>query len=108
MKPMKLPAEVAVCPICKAALFAVEITGCSLGDDGSWFPDAIGLDCETEPDIESQDHEDWYSQHYAMPYVDWIPVHTAVEKWMRANFTVVDDEDGGWDLLARQLTDYPR
>lgn len=103
MKPMKLPADVATCPICKAALFAVEITGCSMGDDGLWFPDAIGLDCETEPDIESDDYENWYSSHYGWPTVgsDWIPVHVAVEKWMRATFTVVDDDDGGWELRAR-------
>jgi hypothetical protein len=105
VKPIKVPADVAVCPICKAALFAVEITGCSRADDGTWFPDAIGLDCETEPDFESDEYEGWYASHYGWPTVgsDWLPVHITVEGWMRNTFTVVESDDG-WDLRQREVT----
>jgi hypothetical protein len=67
------------CPICGAKVFITCIT--------EWESDTgtiVGYEyeCETEPDIDSDDWESWFDGHYSMPYVDWLPWQVSVDKWL--------------------------
>ena len=89
---LEIPGEVAVCPICKGKLYAqfdhwIEI-------NGEWKAAEVNLDCETEPDIDSEDWRDWLEGHYSMPYVDWLPVCHKVKKWVNENYCF-DLNEGG-------------
>ena len=81
----EIPASVAKCPICDGVLYA-GTTGWTQMEDSTWAADCIEIDCETEPDIDGPDWEDWFTGHYAMPYVDWLPVDLLVREWMTANY----------------------
>lgn len=94
MKPIKIPAEVAVCPICKAALVLDEVTGITEQGDGIWIVDMFSANCETEPNIESRKWQPWHFWHWRTPYIDWLPVYGEIEKWLQKSFTVVDGPDG--------------
>lgn len=98
--PFDIPADIAVCPICKSGLRVAEVNGCSQGDDGEWIAEDVFIECKTEPEIEDDEWEDWHDGHYRMPYVDWLPVHVRVEAWVRKAFRVVDSADG-WKLILR-------
>lgn len=99
-KPFRVPVSVAVCPICGARLWICDITGWTQQDNGEWVPDEFDIDCATEPDITSRKWESWHNWHYAMPYVDWLPVHGVVERWVAQNFRMIEVE-GEWKLERR-------
>ena len=80
---IRLPREVAVCPICKSTLFASFDSW--VEENGQWKASSVNLDCETEPDIDSDDWWDWHNAHYSMPYVDWLPVEHHVKEWINEN-----------------------
>lgn len=88
---IKLPASLAVCPICGKRILLEEITGmvqdelCDL-----WIADEISVTCETEPDIDNRNWNDWMSWHFSTPYIDWLPVSQKVEAWLKANYRFVD------------------
>ena len=81
---IEIPSEVAVCPICKSKLYASFDDW--IEENGQWAAASLNLDCETEPDIDSPEWWDWLSGHYSMPYVDWLPVHVIVTKWINENY----------------------
>jgi len=87
---LEMPKEVAVCPICKGKLYA-QFDGW-VENDGEWQASSTSLDCENEPDIDSDEWWDWHRGHYSMPYVDWLPVEIKVTKWINENY--VFDLDG--------------
>lgn len=69
-----VPADVAVCPYCGAALF-VQCEEWSQQDDGSWAADNVHADCTGEPDIDTTQWEEWqdlYEWLYAHGY-QWYP-----------------------------------
>ena len=80
-----VPAGVAVCPYCKTPLHA-QANGWIQRDDGTWQADTIDLDCETEPDIDGPDWEDWFARHSDMPYVHMLPVQQKVVAWLADRF----------------------
>lgn len=82
---LEIPQEVAVCPICQAKLYATFDSWIE-GKNGEWLARSTRLDCETEPDIDSQEWEGWFDGHYSMPYVDWLPVDLEVTKWVNENY----------------------
>lgn len=77
---LDVPPEIAVCPICNAKLTASFDTW-EQRDDGTWAGKPK-TECETEPDIDDDNYDEWLSSHYAMPYVDWLPVEEAVAAWI--------------------------
>jgi hypothetical protein len=81
--PIPVPREVAVCPICEADIVVGEVTEweCESGAAVT-----ISVDCTTEPDIDGDEWEGWFSHHWSMPYVDWLPVENRVLEWFRQNF----------------------
>lgn len=83
--PLKVPAVIAMCPICSDVLFIEGIDewvedGDQMRLDPEWQD--VNVNCATEPDIDSEELEDWMSGHWSMPYVDWMPVSKRVTKWL--------------------------
>ena len=85
---IEVPKEIAVCPICGGKL-TVGCDGWIELDDG-WAADSLSIDCETEPDIDGNDWDDWFRGHYSMPYIDWLPVEYHILRWLNENYR--------WDL----------
>lgn len=89
---IEVPPDVAVCPYCDTKLTA-SFTGWSEADDGSgWIADEVTLDCETEPDMDSDEWEDWWASHSDMPYVYLLPVCEKVKTWVNAHYRFDDDD----------------
>jgi len=82
-KPIAVPRSVATCPICDAEIVIDDVYEweCENGK-----PVGISVECTTEPDIDSGEWSDWFSGHWGMPYVDWLPVENRVLKWFQQNF----------------------
>ncbi|HEY9657695.1 MAG TPA: hypothetical protein V6C65_04460 [Allocoleopsis sp.] len=80
----KIPADIAVCPICGKGIWIDSINEMTQGKDGDrWLPNAVDISCEGEPDIDSAEWREWHNWHYAMPYVDWLPISTKVLDWLQ-------------------------
>lgn len=82
---------IAVCPICAAAL-VITLEACELDDNDTWQASEIHVECTTEPDMEDAAWEPWQLWHYAMPYVDWLPLEQTLLAWLRCThrFTETD------------------
>lgn len=78
--PLTLPAP---CPICGAKVHLTHVTEWGV-DDGRI--ESIEMECETEPDIESDEWEEWFQRHYHMPYVDWLPYHERAIRWLNKRY----------------------
>ena len=87
--PILVPREIAICPICKAAIYIEHVHEWAV-DNGE--PMGLDLGCETEPDIDSDEWPDWHAMHFAMPYVDWLPLTEIVLKWFAANYKMIREE----------------
>lgn len=82
--PLKLKAP--RCPICGGALFIAAVNGAEVDDTGEWIATDIDIDCEKEPDIDSDEWENWHKWHYSMPYVDWLPIHQHILRAVRKRY----------------------
>lgn len=51
--------------------------------------------CDTEPDIDSDEWEDWHRGHHRMPYVDWMPWEQRAYAWLKKRFR--------WDFDGKRL-----
>jgi len=89
---IELPPK-AKCPICGEKV-VFEGTHCWERDDadGTWYATEVSINCVTEPDIDSEDWEDWHNGHWNMPYVDWLPLTQAVLVWLKRNYRFVIEE----------------
>lgn len=81
----KFPPEVASCPICGA--------GVLVGDFDEWETEngrvtdcGFHINCETEPDIDSEEWEGWFNSHWSTPYMDWLPLETRLYRWFDRRF----------------------
>jgi len=82
---LEVPKEVAVCPKCDGKLY-VQFDAWEEDDDGTWYAAFVHTECENEPEIDSEDYEEWFDWHYDMPYVDWLPIDDDVERWLKQNY----------------------
>lgn len=74
------------CPICGNKL-TLEIGEWEQNDDGSWqAADSLYVSCVSEPDIESNDWNDWFNSHFSTPYIDWLPVQERLHSWLEKNY----------------------
>ncbi len=89
---LPIPESVAVCPICGAKLVA-QFQCWQERDDKTWEAAEIDLNCVTEPDIDSRQWWPWHRRHYAMPYVDWLPLDVKLLAWVNENYRFVMDAD---------------
>lgn len=81
--PIRVPAKLAVCPICGGRLDITDCTAWEEAESGLMKPTEITTECEHEPDIESDEWLEWNAFHYATPYIDWLPVDTRVLSWFQ-------------------------
>lgn len=77
-----MPRRVAVCPYCHASL-EFQATSWDEGGDGRWRVDSGDTTCTAEPDIDSDEWNDWWEHHRQMPYVYQLPVDERVREWAR-------------------------
>lgn len=88
---MDAPADVAVCPICGAAI-RIHIIGWEQQDDGTWAATSIETDCVSEPEFDDDSDasldvwHSWFAEHYSTPYIDWLPVDRTIERWLLKNY----------------------
>ena len=81
----QVPSEIAVCPYCQALLIA-SVSEWSEESDETKKANQIDVDCDSEPDIESPEWNDWLSSHSKLPYIYWMPIVTMIEDWINQNF----------------------
>ena len=78
--PLALPQP---CPICGKTVYLAAVTEWG-ADDGEIITGEY--ECETEPDIDSDEWRDWHNGHYRMPYVDWLPWEYRMLDWLNKNY----------------------
>lgn len=83
----EIPAEVAVCPICQAKI-VIDIDEWET-KNGRVTKAGFHITCETQPEPDDRNSDNWWNWHYQMPYVDWLPVQAEVYKWFDSNFRYV-------------------
>lgn len=77
------------CPICGDRL-TIEIDEWTTDWDGWKASDAgVHTSCNSEPDITDDNYSNWLDGHYAMPYVDWLPVDNAIYDWLEDNYRFI-------------------
>lgn len=74
-----------LCPYCGGDL-TYRCDGWVEDDNGQWMVDSMTSECSTEPDIESDEWEDWFSNHSDMPYVYQLPVDMRVQDWINERY----------------------
>jgi hypothetical protein len=84
-KVIDVPPEVLRCPYCNERL-SCQPTCWEQDDDGSWYASESGLECRSEPDIDSDEWAEWSAEHSEMPYVYWLPADEKVLAWLKGNF----------------------
>lgn len=77
-----IPQALAICPICGKGLWIESIDEAS-EEGGRLIPQQVTVTCETEPNIDSREWNDWHREHFAAPYIDWLPVADRVLKWLQ-------------------------
>lgn len=83
--PLWIPETVEVCPICGAKL-RCEFEEWEQGEDGTWSTLRAIPSCESEPDIDEPDWQDWSWGHYDTPYIDWLPVEVRLTRWVNEHY----------------------
>lgn len=75
------------CPICGQKLIW-EADEWEEAEAGLWKLGETGFkpNCTTEPDIDSDEWEDWFRGHYSMPYVDWLPIEKPARDWVNDRY----------------------
>lgn len=81
-----IPPEVAICPYCDARLTAHCEAWTETDEESIWEAEQVSVDCDTQPDLDSDEWDEWADIHTDMPYVYWLPVSTKVEQWIDKNF----------------------
>lgn len=84
---LEVPETVGKCPYCDTKLTVQFTAWTQDATDETWYADSgLEVDCETEPDIESDEFDEWLRQHTYMPYVFMLPVHKAIKAWLYENY----------------------
>lgn len=66
------------CPYCEGTLKA-SVSAWTLNGDG-WIAETVDVECQSEPELGSDEWDDWLESHSDMPYVYWLPVVNTIEK----------------------------
>jgi hypothetical protein len=67
-----------LCPYCQGDL-TYRCNGWEQDENGLWMADSFDMECSTEPDMESEEWEDWMDNHSDMPYIHQLPVDERVK-----------------------------
>ncbi len=82
---IQIPTDVAVCPICDGKL-STQADEWTERTDGTWKAVTAHPECEHEPEIDSDEWDDWHRGHYSMPYLDWLPLERPLLRWLNRNY----------------------
>lgn len=82
-----IPPDVAKCPKCGAAIYICEIDHWE-AETGRIDEEGFFMDCETEPDFDSDEYDEWDKWHWSTPYIDWLPLRPVVYQWLDKNYRV--------------------
>ena len=74
-----------LCPYCKGKL-TYTCNSWEQDDKGLWMAEGFNMVCETEPEIDSEDWEDWFQSHCEMPYVYQLPVDERVKDFINNKY----------------------
>ena len=75
------------CPYCGAPVVA-DIHETTQQEDGSWMITSINVDCDSEPDIDGPDWEQWWDEH-SHDYCDkWHTLHDRLIRWLAKHVRV--------------------
>jgi|SRR5689334_4200015 len=70
------------CPICEMAIYVEDVDSWEEDEDGNMKAEAVKIDCVSSPDFSGDDDSeamnDHLQSHWQMPYVDWLPLETAL------------------------------
>lgn len=102
--PLPIPPTIAKCPICGAALVIAEIDEWET-ETGRATEGGIHIECPTEPEMDSDDWEDWFRGHYSTPYIDWLPVCDVVFRWFDGRYRVRTDSHGPTRVVRKAEQD---
>lgn len=74
-----------LCPYCKGKL-TYTCNSWEQDDNGLWMAEGFDMVCETEPEIDSEDWEDWFQSHCEMPYFYQLPVDERVKDFINKKY----------------------
>lgn len=75
------------CPICGEKIYIEEVADWH-EEDGVLKALAVKVDCTTFPGFDDEDEfEAYMSEHYSMPYVDWLPLEQEITKWVNERYS---------------------
>lgn len=84
-KRYEFPLDVACCPICGEPVL--------VGDFDEWETETgvvteggFHINCKSEPDMDSEEYDDWFNSHWSMPYVDWLPLEVRLYRWFTPRY----------------------
>lgn len=86
----EIPSVVAKCPYCDSKLFAQCLSWIESDDGDGWIVEQMQVDCESEPDPDTNEWDEWTAIHSDMPYVYQLAVENKIEKWINQNFRFVN------------------
>lgn len=75
----------ALCPYCGGNL-TYTANGWEEDDECRWMADSFDMQCSSEPDIESEEWEEWLRLHSDMPYSRQLPVDQRVKEWINKRY----------------------
>jgi len=84
---VSIPLSVGVCPVCGMELVA-DIDEWEYDDDGCMMvgEQGLNLSCVSEPEIGTNEWQEWFDGHHSMPYETWHPLIPRVLKWINLNY----------------------
>lgn len=74
-----------LCPYCGGHL-TYHAEGWEEDEDGLWWAYSLASECSNEPDIFSEEWDEWLRIHSDMPYVHQLPVDNKVEEWLKERY----------------------
>jgi hypothetical protein len=74
-----------ICPYCSGDLTYVA-NGWEQDENDFWKADCFDMECSSEPNVESEEWEDWMRQHSDMPYVNQLPVDEKVKEYINSKY----------------------
>ena len=75
-----------LCPYCGANMTYVATGWSKHPAKQFWKADSVEGECHSEPDIDSEEWDEWLRQHSDMPYVHQLPVDRQVRRFINSKF----------------------
>lgn len=90
------------CPMCENGTLLVQFEGWEEVEAGSGLMKGIGLtraECSNEPDIESDEWDEFENWHGDMPYVNWLPRLWRLEELLNEKYIFDESLEKGEPII---------